>query len=250
MKLSNLIIIISFYYIFTREFIDIKKLFLIEKYFIILDTGLYLYDSDFLNCSSIYEFKDEYKKENNTIILKGFHYKSKAYIICLVNEYIFIYNENTYTILNYKIEQIHKFKDGYYDMMPYKIENSYLGFIVVLNKDIDKLFFYFYNFSIKEGINEQNIISFSDMNIKNKMIRCQINSNLTFFICFYYSKINEENYLNSTIFYIENMNLRKGKTSTIEKVVNAINEIKIVTSFNDNFFLCYSNNTNPICLIK
>ena len=46
------------------------------------------------------------------------------------------------------------------------------------------------------------------------------------------------------------MNLRKGKTSTIEKVVNAINEIKIVTSFNDNFFLCYSNNTNPICLIN
>ena len=224
MKLNTLIIIINFYYIFAGKFIDIKKLFLIEKYFVILDTGLYLYDSDLLNCASIYEFKDEYKEANNKIILKGFHYKSKAYIICLVNEYVFIYNENTYTILNYKIEQINTFKDCYYDMMPYKIENSYLGFIVVLNKDIDKLFFYFYNFSIKEGINVQKAISFMNMNIQSKMIRCQINSDFTFFICFYYSKINEENYLYSVIFNIENMNIKKGKTSSIEKVVNKIKE--------------------------
>ena len=60
MKLNTLIIIINFYYIFAGEFIDIKKLFLFEKYFVILDTGLYLYDSDLLNCASIYEFKDEY----------------------------------------------------------------------------------------------------------------------------------------------------------------------------------------------
>ena len=190
MKLNNIIIIISFYYIFAGEFIDITKLSLNDKYFVILDTGLYLYDSNFLICSSIYEFKDEYKESNNKIILKGFHYKSKAYIICLVNEYVFIYNENTYTILNYKIEQIILFKDCYYDMMPYKIENSYIGFIVVLNKDNKSLLFYFYNFSIKEGINIQKAIPFMGMNIQNKMIRCQINSDFTFFICFYYSIIN------------------------------------------------------------
>ena len=46
------------------------------------------------------------------------------------------------------------------------------------------------------------------------------------------------------------MNIKKGKTSSIEKVVNKIKEIKIETSFNDNFFLCYANNTNPICLIN
>ena len=250
MKLNTLIIIINFYYIFAGEFIDIKKLFLIEKYFVILDTGLYLYDSDFLNCASIYEFKDEYKEANNKIILKGFHYKSKAYIICLVNEYVFIYNENTYTILNYKIEQINTFKDCYYDMMPYKVENSYLGFIVVLNKDENILFFYYYNFSIKEGINAQKALPFMGMNIQNKMIRCQINSDFTFFICFYYSKINNENIFSSTMFYINNMNLIKGNTLAIDKPVNAIKQIKIEASFDDNYFVCYSNNTSPICFIN
>ena len=250
MKLNNIIIIISFYYIFAGEFIDITKLSLNDKYFVILDTGLYLYDSNFLICSSIYEFKDEYKESNNKIILKGFHYKSKAYIICLVNEYVFIYNENTYTILNYKIEQIILFKDCYYDMMPYKIENSYIGFIVVLNKDNKNLLFYFYNFSIKEGINIQKAIPFMGMNIQNKMIRCQINSDFTFFICFYYSIINKENIFSSTMFYINNMNLIKGNTLSIDKSVNAIKQIKVVTSFDDNYFVCYSNNTNPICFIN
>ena len=250
MKLNTLIIIINFYYIFSGEFIDIKKLFLIEKYFVILDTGLYLYDSDLLNCASIYEFKDEYKEANNKIILKGFHYKSKAYIICLVNEYVFIYNENTYTILNYKIEQINTFKDCYYDMMPYKVENSYLGFIVVLNKDIDKLFFYYYNFSIKEGINAQKALPFMGMNIQNKMIRCQINSDFTFFICFYYSKINNENIFSSTMFYINNMNLIKGNTLSIDKSLSAIKQIKIATSFDDNYFVCYENNSIPTCFIN
>ena len=135
-------------------------------------------------------------------------------------------------------------------MMPYKIENSYLGFIVVLNKDIDKLFFYFYNFSIKEGINVQKAIPFMGMNIQNKMIRCQINSDFTFFICFYYSKINNENVFSSTMFYINNMNLIKGNTTSIDKSLSAIKQIKIATSFDDNYFVCYENNSIPTCFIN
>ena len=135
-------------------------------------------------------------------------------------------------------------------MMPYKVENSYLGFIVVLNKDIDKLFFYYYNFSIKEGINVQKAIPFMNMNIQNKMIRCQINSDFTFFICFYYSKINNENIFSSTMFYINNMNLIKGNTLSIDKSLSAIKQIKIATSFDDNYFVCYENNSIPTCFIN
>ena len=48
MKINNLIdfcfIFISIKLIFAEEFIDIQKLFSKEIYFVILDTGLYLYD--------------------------------------------------------------------------------------------------------------------------------------------------------------------------------------------------------------
>ena len=58
MKLNTLIIIINFYYIFAGEFIDIKKLFLFEKYFVILDTGLYLYDSkEMIIMDEYYDYK-------------------------------------------------------------------------------------------------------------------------------------------------------------------------------------------------
>ena len=254
MKINNLIdfyfIFISIKLIFAEEFIDIQKLFSKEIYFVILDTGLYLYDLNNLNCALIYEFKDEYQNTKNNIILKEFHYKYKTYIICLVNEYLFIFNENTYTFLNYKIQEISQFKSYYYDIIPYKIENNYIGFIVVINKDVSNLFFHFYNFSLTEGINTQFEIPFTEMNIQNKKIRCQIDSNFKFFICFYYSIINDENCLYSTMFYIDNMNLKKGNTSLIDKSVNKINQIKIATSFDDNFFICYSNASNPICFIN
>ena len=254
MKINNLIdfyiIFISIKLIFAEEFIDIQKLFSKEIYFVILDTGLYLYDLNNLNCALIYEFKDEYQNTKNNIILKEFHYKYKTYIICLVNEYLFIFNENTYTFLNYKIQEISQFKSYYYDIIPYKIENNYIGFIVVINKDVSNLFLNFYNFSLTEGINTQFEIPFTEMNIQNKKIRCQIDSNFKFFICFYYSIINDENCLYSTMFYIDNMNLKKGNTSLIDKSVNKINQIKIATSFDDNFFICYSNASNPICFIN
>ena len=82
------------------------------------------------------------------------------------------------------------------------------------------------------------------------MIRCQTNSNSTFIICFYYSKDNDKNYLRTTIFNIKDKNLIKNKTYNVFNNSNVIKQIKIAMSYNDNFFLCFSNNKNPVCLVN
>ena len=72
--------------------------------------------------------------------------------------------------------------------MPYKIENFNISFFIASNKDKNKLEFYFYNFNLTESfdtISKQQKYEFNNMNIENKMIRCQINSYSTFITCFY-----------------------------------------------------------------
>ena len=71
------------------------------------------------------------------------------------------------------------------------------------------------------------------------MIRCQINSNSTFIICFYYSKVNEKKYLGTTIFNIKDMNLIKNKTYNVFNSSKEIKQIKIAMSYNDNFFFMF-----------
>ena len=61
--------------------------------------------------------------------------------------------------------------------MPYKIENNSISFIFVFNNETNKLYFYFYNFDMNEGINKPNIIIFDNINIQNKTINHSINNN-------------------------------------------------------------------------
>ena len=241
---SKSLIILELYYllisikiIFTEEFKDLKKLSLYDSYFVALDTGLYLYNFNIQDCALIYEFNDlEYNRYNNIINITELYDGNKAYTFCLINEYLFIFNEDTYKLLKYKINEIVLLNDYYYNIMPYKIENSNISFIIALNKDITNLFFYFYNFNKNEGINEPKIILFKNMNIQNKMIRCQINSYSTIIICFYYSKINTKNFFVSTIFLIKEMNLYIDKEINITES-SQIKQIKLVISNNDTLFL-------------
>ena len=220
-KLSNLFII-NLYYIFilikvsfAGEFIDIIKLSLNDIYFVLLDSGLYLYNFHTSDFALIHELNEnEYRASNNMINITELNYRHRAYIFCLINEYLFIFNEYTYKILNYKINEIIPFQGYYYDIMPYKIENNNISFIMAFNNDTTNLIFYYYNFDLNKGINKPKKIIFNDMNIRNKMIRCQINSNSTFIICFYYSKNNTEKNFVSTLFQIKNMNMFKDKTFT------------------------------------
>jgi hypothetical protein len=133
--------------------------------------------------------------------------------------------------------------------MPCKIENNNISFIIALNKDESNLFFYFYNFNLNEGINEPNEISFDNMNIQNKMIRCQINSDFTYIKFFYYSKDEYNHYLKLTKFEIKDMNLNLEGTYNYT-VYNKTNQIKLAISNNDNIYLCYLDDSTPYCIIN
>ena len=263
-QIRNIIIVeiiyllISIKAIYSESFIDMKKLSHNDYYFVILDTGLYLYDSMIKNCSLIYQFNNnEIRTDNiekNKINITELYNEQKAYIFCLINKYLFIFNEYNYKLLNYSIKEIAAFNNGeYYNLMPYNIENNNISFIIAFNGDTNYLLFYFYNFNLNEEINEPKVIIFNNTNIQNKMIRCQINSNSTYIICFYYSIINSKNYFYSQIFLIKDMNLIEEKNPTVileNENLNVIKQIKIANSLNDKFFICFSNNTNPICIIN
>ena len=255
-KLSNFIIIKFFYILtsikvsFEEVFIDMKQLSLYNNsYFAIFDTGLYLYDFKALNFSLIHRFNsNEYKASNNKINITELNYEHKAYIVCLVNVYLFIFSEYTYKLIYNKIDEIINF-DGYYNIIPYKMENNNICFIIVFNNDNANLYFYYYYFNFDGDITKVKEINFNDMKIQNKMIRCQINSYSTFIMCFYYSIDNSRNYLISQIFNMKDMNLEKGISSNF-RVLNEINQIKFAISNNDRFFVCFSNISVPICLIN
>ena len=176
---------------FAREFIDLIQLSLYDIYFIVFDTGLYLHDFSTLDFALIHEFnQNEYKTSNNLVNITRLNNRHKAYIFCLVNENLFLFNEYTYKVLNFKIKEIDSSDGNYYNIIPYKIENNNISFFIALNNDTTNLFFYFYNFNLNEGINEPKVIKINNMNIQNKMIRCQmircqINLNSTFIICYY-----------------------------------------------------------------
>ena len=236
---------------FAEKFIDMKKLYLYDSsYFVVLDTGLYLYDFNNNYCFLIHKFQENEYRDSNNIIIEELYYGHKAYIFCLFNEFLFILNEYTYKIFNYKINEINSFQGNYYHIMPYKIENNNnISFIIAFNNETTNLYFYYYKYNLDEGINEPKIIKFNNMNIQNKMIRCQINSYLTFIICFYYLIDNSKNYFTITIFNINDMNLIKGKTSNIMNT-NIIKQIKLAKSFNDKFFVCFLIDNTVKCLIN
>ena len=56
--------------------------------------------------------------------------------------------------MNYKINEINSFGDNYYNIMPYKMENNNINFIISFNNDTANLLFYYYNFNLNEDITD------------------------------------------------------------------------------------------------
>ena len=236
----NIIIVYIYYYltlvksIFCGEFIDMKKLSLYDSYFVTLDSGLYLYNSDFLDCSLIHNFNEKINSSYKVIITELYD-EQKAYIICLVNEIFFIFDEYTNKTLNYNLDEFNIFKGNYYDILPYKIINDNITFFLSYNEKNKNLFFYYYTLNLYEN----NIIllkktEIENMNIKNKMIRCQLINNLLLIKCFYYSLVNEQKYLSSTKFLINGTDIITNESFNLQ-VNKTIKQIK--SSFSHDYIL-------------
>ena len=239
---------------FAIDFIEIKKLSLYDLYFVVLDTGLFLYDFKTPNCSIIQSFNSTvYKSYSNKIKLYELQQKNNSYIFCLVNEYLFIYDEINNHMISYKLNKLRNNLYYYYDLLPYKLNNN-ISFILCLNKDTTNLSFYYYNFLVNESISEPKEIVFNNMNIQNQKINCQIISNLSYIKCFYHERFNNSYYLSSISFQINDMSINITDTFNLN-IEKTILEIKVAKSLNNNFFICIlkedsSNYDKPFCYIN
>jgi len=54
-----------------------------------------------------------------------------------------LFNEHTYKVLNYKINEIVPYKNYYYNIMPYKFISNNISFIIAFNNDTTNLLFNF-----------------------------------------------------------------------------------------------------------
>ena len=201
-----LYILISSKGIFCVSLIDMKKLSAYDSYFVVLDTGLYLYNFNTYNYALISDFTNTTITVNtNSLNITELYDENNAYIFWLVKPYLFIFDENTNKTINYS-EHIPNLSNGYYTILPYKKQNNNISFIIAFNNVNNKLIFNYYNTNLIGELNEPKEIEINNMNIQDKMIRCQINSYLSFIKCFYYSKDNS--------FYLNN-DLIKNKESLI-----------------------------------
>ena len=234
-----LYILISTKSIFCVSLIDMKKLSAYDSYFVVLDTGLYLYNFNTYNYALISDFTNTTITVNtNSLNITELYDENNAYIFCLVKPYLFIFDENTNKTINYT-EHIPNLSNGYYTILPYKKQSNNISFIIAFNNVKDKLFFYYYIANLNGELNESKEIIINDMNIQDKMIRCQINSYLSFIKCFYYSKDNSKNYFSYSKFIINDNNIEKEETSNIT-VNNTIKQIKSAMSYNNKFFICFT----------
>ena len=189
-KLRNyfICIILSLKIVLSDLFVDIKKLNLYDSYFVVLNSGLYLYNFNTMDCSIILEFNSTvYKSSDNKINLTELYDDQNSFIFCLVNEYLFIFNEKNNETYSYKVDDITDIMNigGYYNLMPYKYENNNISFIIAYNQMSAFLYFFYYNFPLNDSINEpkEKMIVFS---IEDNMIRCQIIPKYSSIKCFYH----------------------------------------------------------------
>ena len=174
--------------------------------------------------------------------------ETNPYILCLVNQYIFKFNERTNAITSYDLYNTGIPKNIYYNLFPYKIQNNDISFILSYN-DTSNLTFYYFNFPLNGNIQEPKKFSFTDMKIENQMIRCLINSPLSYIQCFYYLIKENQKYFLSTKFSIDNMNIIMKESFNLT-VNNIIKEIKPAMSYNNNIFVCFSLDKIPDCYIN
>ena len=224
----------------NQVFLDLIKVPFHNNYFVILNTGLFLYNFEVLDCALLYSFNDSIiRNSDNRINVTDLIYDNYLYILSLVNEYLFVFNINNNRTFCYKINNIDFTGNYYYNIMGYKAKKYNISFIIVYHKEEAKLNFYYYNFSLRKGINEPKEIVIDDINIKNNLVRCTVINKISQIICYFYKEdINFNNhYLSVANYFIEDMNISPNQTYNFQ-TSDYINQIKFVLSSNNNFFIC------------
>ena len=236
-----ILILLSIYAAESEEkLIDIKKLDNINKYFVALHSGLYLYDENFTNCALIIKFNNSfYREDNNKINITSLTNDNNIYIFSLINEYLFLFNSTNNMTFSYKINDIDIYNSKYCNLMPYKYSNNkILSFILVINNEKNELNFYWYNFTTNYDLYQPKLITFNNMNIENNMIRCLLCYDFSGIKCYHYEKNNDSHSLIRTFFALSSsMNINYFTYNNIS-VSSFISEIKAAVSYNNKYFIC------------
>ena len=157
-------------------FNGIKKLSLNDNYFVALNTGLYLYNYNLLNRALITSFNSSvYKNDNDIIIIKELIYNNYFYVICLVNKYLFLFNEKNNITNSFLMDEDDIIPSNYYDLLPYKVINNLIQFFISLNKSSSITLFYFI-ISLETSKMEKSNQFNNEINVINKLVRCLINN--------------------------------------------------------------------------
>ena len=232
------------------------------EYFVIMNKGIYIYNNDFYNSTQIYNFDSNeiiYNSDDNRkTVLSEFNITTNYYILFLYKENIYLFNFNKTDIS--KIGSIERTNNYYYNLIPYKLINNCLYYIIIyINQNEEKchihdyplykLNFFHYKICFNENTEnkyENKLINNNDFYIfeKNFIIGCEsFISNLIFscnifnqeyIICFYTSSNSEK--LIASKFNINN-NLEKDSYNKEYDFSHEINGIKSSLSSETNYIL-------------
>ena len=114
----------------------------------------------------------------------------------MVNKYLFLFNEKNNITNSFLIDNDYIIPSNYHDLLPYKISNNIIRFLISLNKNSDIIFLY-YKITLETSKMEKINGFYPEKNVYNKLVRCLINNNKSQIYCFYIEQINNINYLKS-----------------------------------------------------
>ena len=267
-----LILIFSFLNILLEkkeiEFQKIIKLSLSEEYFVIFNTGIFIFNSNFTVNKTIHYFNNQQIISTNddsiNTIISEIKKDNDKYIICLVKKYLYVYQESNNNLNNYYIskltESTYSQKGVNYNLVPYSIENNNLYLIISLINEkfaSHSIYFLYYNENIQENkLNyeqEKKYVgrdSFGFSGISPFNISCQITpSSQKTVKCFYCREYQQ--YFSSIYFDLNINNIKNAiQYDIIQKTKYYIIKIKSSISNNNIILACFlGSNYKPFCFI-
>ena len=230
------------------------------EYFVILSGGIYIYNNNFSNYNQIFKFVSPYTinndNENNKTVLVEIKNNTNLYILCLIKStfYLFDYKQKNIAFYYY-FDSIPN--DAFYNLIPYKIIDTFIYFIIIYSKKESKRcgtsYNYFYSlnfFEYKIDVKNNKIYYNEKKNnfeiengscssfITDYNFNCQLVSQ-KYLICLYLIENNKK--ISITKFDIENNFEYKNIYEMIYKnnYINKIIQIKTsISSQTNNLLIC------------
>ena len=269
MFINGLFIIVYFLNLMleTNEYIFVKiKKLSSDKYFAILDTGLFIFYNNFTINESILSFTSSQKININdnfiNIIISEFEDKGSMHIFCLIKKNLFIYNDSNNTTKIYALTQLNENeyskKGVIYNLIPYKYENNNYYFIISLMNDqlgSQKIFFLCYNIDVLTGnvdcqakkyVGKDFLFGLSDLSAF--FHNCQISLSNNILRCFFLRDYSSR--LCSIDVNLDSNDIQKDANKIEIINIEDISTIKSSISLkNDNFACFLVKNSYSYCII-